>query len=64
MDDFKSHPLGQTGLEVGRLGVAGGYGAPVEAFEEAFEHGCNYFYWGSMRREGMRKAIINICAKG
>ena len=56
--------LGKTGLSVGRLGVAASFGAPTEAFEEAFERGCNYFYWGSMRKSGMRDAIKNICGKG
>lgn len=46
------------------MGVAASYGAPEEAFEEAFERGCNYFYWGSMRKSGMRKAIMNICQQG
>ncbi|MBW1789108.1 MAG: hypothetical protein JRK53_21255 [Deltaproteobacteria bacterium] len=56
--------LGRTGLEAGRLGVAASYGAGSAAFEEAFERGCNYFYWGSMRKNGMRQAIQNICAQG
>lgn len=56
--------LGPTGLRVGRLGVACSYGAPAEAFEEAFERGVNYFYWGSMRKEAMARAIRNIAAKG
>lgn len=56
--------LGNTGLEVGRLGVAGGYGASAEAFEMAFERGCNYFYWSSPRKKGMGEAIRNICREG
>ena len=56
--------LGRTGLTVGRLGVASSFGAPAAAFEEAFEAGCNYFYWGSLRRSGMRDAIRNICGRG
>ncbi|MBA4393411.1 MAG: hypothetical protein C0407_07645 [Desulfobacca sp.] len=56
--------LGRTGLMVGRLGVAASYGAPTKAFEEAFERGCNYFYWGSMRKSNMGQAIKNICAQG
>jgi len=56
--------LGRSGLVVGRLGVSGGYNAPAGAFEMAFERGCNYYYHGSMRREGMTKAIHNICASG
>ena len=64
MDQIKTTILGQTGLKVGRLGVSASYGAPAEAFEEAFEKGCNYFYWGSKRKNGMRQAITNICRKG
>ena len=50
MDFNDKRILGKTGLRVGRLGVACSYGAPTEAFEEAFERGVNYFYWGSMRK--------------
>ncbi|MFC1581124.1 hypothetical protein ACFL4N_09500 [Thermodesulfobacteriota bacterium] len=64
MDLNEPKILGKTGLSVGRLGVAASFGAPTEAFEEAFERGCNYFYWGSMRKSGMRDAIKNICGKG
>jgi len=64
MDLREPRILGRTGLKVGRLGVAASYGAPAGAFEEAFEDGCNYFYWGSIRRSGMREAIQNLCRKG
>ncbi len=64
MDFHESKVLGRTGLKVGRLGVASSYGAPAHAFEEAFERGCNYFYWGSLRRSGMLQAIKNICRQG
>ncbi len=60
----ESSILGSTGLEVGPLGVAASFGAPAEAFEEAFERGCNYFYWGSMRKGGMHRAIKNLCQQG
>ena len=56
--------LGRTGIKVARLGVAAGYGAPASAFEEAFDKGCNYFYWGSLRKDNMRRAIENICGQG
>lgn len=50
--------LGRTGIEVGRLGLGSSYGAPAGAVEQAFDHGVNYFYWGSLRRhpfgEGLR----------
>jgi len=64
MDFNEKRILGRTGLEVGRLGVAAGYGAPTSAIEEAFEKGCNYFYWGSFRRSNMGNAIKNIAGKG
>jgi aryl-alcohol dehydrogenase-like predicted oxidoreductase len=56
--------LGRTGLKAGRLGVASSFGAPAAAYEEAFDAGCNYFYWGSLRRAGMREAIQNLCGRG
>jgi aryl-alcohol dehydrogenase-like predicted oxidoreductase len=64
MDFKKQRILGRTGLSVGRLGVACSYGAPTEAYEEAFERGVNYFYWGSMRKASMVQAIRNIIGKG
>jgi predicted aldo/keto reductase-like oxidoreductase len=59
--------LGRTGLKVGRLGIASGYGAPAAAIEEAFERGCNYMTWGTFMRgysRHMREAIRNIIARG
>ena len=60
--DFKGHTmLGRTGLSVSRLGIAASYGVPGPAVEMAFhEHGINFLYWGSMRKPGMRDAIINL----
>jgi len=59
--------LGRTGLKAGRLGIASSFGAPAEAYEEAFDRGCNYFMIGSFlkgRSPEMAKAIKNICRKG
>jgi aryl-alcohol dehydrogenase-like predicted oxidoreductase len=64
MDFSQRRILGRTGLSVGCLGIASSYGAPTEAYEEAFERGVNYFYWGSMRKESMAQAIRNIIKKG
>ena len=62
---FEAHrKLGSTDLRVGRLGVACSYGAPTEAFEEAFDHGVNYFYWGSQRKSAMARAIRHLIARG
>ncbi len=59
--------LGRTGLRVGRLGIASGYGAPAAAIEEAFERGANYFTWGTVikgYKPEMRQALKNIVGKG
>jgi len=64
MDFNQRRILGRTGLSVSRLGVGSSYGAPAEAYEEAFERGVSYFYWGSMRKTSMAQAIQNIIKKG
>lgn len=65
MAAFAKRILGATGLSVGPLGLAASYGAPAEAFEEAFEKGCNYFYLGSGRHKaGMYQAIRSLCRQG
>lgn len=59
--------LGKTGLRVGRLGVSSSFGAKAEVFEEAFEHGCNYFTWGTFIKGSsseMERAIREIVKKG
>ena len=63
--DFKFSILGKTGLRVGRLGLAGSYGAPARAYEQAFEKGCNYFYSGSGRRRSqMHQAVRHLAGQG
>ncbi len=53
--------LGRTGLRVGRIGLGASYGVPARAIERAFhERGVNYFYWGSIRRGGMRDAVRRL----
>ncbi len=56
---FERRVLGRTGLQVGRLGIASGYGVPGDALERAFERGVNYLFWGSRRTasfgEGLRR---------
>jgi aryl-alcohol dehydrogenase-like predicted oxidoreductase len=67
MDFHEKRILGKTGLKVGRLGIASGYGASAAMIEEAFEKGCNYFTWGTFikgRMLGMKEAIVNIAKKG
>jgi aryl-alcohol dehydrogenase-like predicted oxidoreductase len=50
MHDFASRTLGRTGLVVGRLGLGAEYGLPGKEVERAFDHGVNFFLWGSRRR--------------
>ena len=53
--------LGRTGLRVGRIGLGASYGVSASAIERAFhERGVNYFYWGSIRRRGMRDAVRHL----
>ena len=65
-EDFrKPVPLGSTTLRVSRIGFGASYGAPAEAYEQAFhEHGINFFYWGSIRRRGMGDAIRRLVTGG
>ncbi|MBI3543787.1 MAG: aldo/keto reductase [Deltaproteobacteria bacterium] len=52
--------MGRSWLQVGRLGLGSSYGGSAAAYQEAFARGCNYFYWGSMRRDGMGEAIRRL----
>lgn len=63
--DFLTATLGRTGLKVGRLGLAGSYGAPARTYVSAFQKGCNYFYSGSGRkRSQMKEAVRTLVAQG
>lgn len=42
--------LGDTGIEVGRIGISSSFGAGQAVYDEAFERGCNYFTWGTFIR--------------
>jgi aryl-alcohol dehydrogenase-like predicted oxidoreductase len=54
--------LGRTGLEVSRLGLAGGYKIPARAVEKAVaDYGINYFYWET-RKPGMGQALRTLSA--
>jgi predicted aldo/keto reductase-like oxidoreductase len=66
MDFSEKVSLGKTGLQAGRLGISSSYGAPAEAFEEAFDRGCNYFSWGTFikgRSSQMKRAIRNVLGR-
>lgn len=57
---FTPGVLGRTGLAVGRMGIAASYGVPAAAVERAYDHGVNYFYWGTFRRKAFGDAIRNL----
>jgi aryl-alcohol dehydrogenase-like predicted oxidoreductase len=59
---FKTHvKLGRTNMTVSRLGLASGYGIDAKSIERAYhDHGVNYFYWSTPRRQGMRDALRNL----
>lgn len=63
MIDWRQTTLGRTGLEVGRLGMASSYGVPTAAVERAFEHGVNYLYFGSIRRQAFAIALRNLAPR-
>ncbi|MBD3413497.1 MAG: hypothetical protein GF421_03580 [Candidatus Aminicenantes bacterium] len=52
--------LGRTDLYAGRLGLGSSYTLSSKAFDDAFEAGCNFFYWGAIRTPFMAKAIRRI----
>lgn len=56
--------LGRSGLTVGPLGVAGGYGVEAAAIRAAVDRGCTYLYHGSRRAPGMQAAIRELKAAG
>ena len=58
--NFERTMLGRTGLEVGRLGVAAGYGVPGAAVEMAFDRGVNYMFWGSRRSDSFAAGLKQL----
>ena len=53
--------LGRSGLRVSRLGLGAYYGIPTRDVERAYhEHGINYFFYGSIKRRGMKHAIRHL----
>jgi aryl-alcohol dehydrogenase-like predicted oxidoreductase len=61
MTAFAPRMLGRTGLQVGPLGLGATYGIADRDLEWALDHGCNYLYWGSMRRRGFGRPLAEAC---
>jgi aryl-alcohol dehydrogenase-like predicted oxidoreductase len=60
---FDRAVLGRTGIHVCRLGLASSYGAPATAVEQAFDHGVNYFYWGTVRRKAFADGLRTLAPR-
>ncbi|OYT73887.1 MAG: hypothetical protein CFK52_00600 [Chloracidobacterium sp. CP2_5A] len=56
-------PLGDTGLQVSRIGLGSSYGIGAREIEAAYERGINYLYWGSIQRPDFGKAIRRLAAR-
>lgn len=52
--------LPHTDLVVGRIGLGSSFGIGPDDVEMAFDHGVNYFYWGSVRRPGFGAGIRRL----
>lgn len=61
MSDFlEKREIGKTGLVSSRIGLGSTFNAPASAIEEAFEHGINYLYWGTVRQPSFAEAMRNL----
>jgi aryl-alcohol dehydrogenase-like predicted oxidoreductase len=56
--------LPHTDLVVGRIGLGSSFGVGPEGLALAFDHGINYFYWGSIRRPGFGRGIRELARRG
>jgi len=64
MPDFRTPvPLGQTGLDVSRLGIGSSFTGDPRFIEEAVDQGVNYLYWGSIRRPAFGRAIRHVARR-
>lgn len=57
---FATRPFGPTGLTVGALGLGSNPGLPGKEVERAFDHGVNFFLWGSLRRRDFARGLENL----
>ncbi len=63
MARFEPRPLGRTQKVVHPLGLAASFGVGERGVEIAFERGCRYFYWGSLRRSAFGRGLKNVLKK-
>jgi aryl-alcohol dehydrogenase-like predicted oxidoreductase len=63
MAAFARRILGATGREVGPIGLGSSYGLSGREVERAFEHGVDFFLWGSMRKSDFGRGLREIARK-
>lgn len=56
--------LPHSDLVIGRVGLGSSFGVGADGLELAFDHGINYFYWGSIRRPGFARGIRRLARGG
>jgi aryl-alcohol dehydrogenase-like predicted oxidoreductase len=55
--------LPHTELVVGRIGLGSSFGVGPGDLEFAYDHGINYFYWGTIRRPGFGRGIRSLARR-
>lgn len=58
--DWSKVSLGATGLRSSRLGIGSSFGVGAGDLEHAFERGIDYFYWGTVRRDGFGEGVTRL----
>jgi aryl-alcohol dehydrogenase-like predicted oxidoreductase len=61
---FEPVRLPHTDLILGRVGLGSSFGVGPDGLEIAYDHGINYFYWGSVRRPGFGQGIRRLARRG
>jgi len=56
--------LPHTELSVGRIGLGSSFGVGADGLELAYDHGINFFYWGSVRRPGFGQGVRRLARRG
>jgi len=64
---IEKRKLGNTGIEVARIGISSSFGAKTEVFRAALDRGCNYFNWGTFikgRNSAFRDFVRQLSREG
>lgn len=64
---MEKRKLGNTDLEVARIGISSSFGADADVFRAALDRGCNYFTWGTFikgRSSAFKDFVRQISREG